>query len=327
MPFEIVRNDIANMEVDVIVTTASQKPVITSGVDAAVHKKAGAKLLAARQKLGLLQVGDTRITNGYDLPAHYVIHALTPIWANGAQGEEQTLFDVYISCLRLAYNNSCESIAFPLLGAGNHGFAPSLALKIAIDAITYFLSRHEMLVYLVVYKKESLAVSQKLIADVKSFIDDNYVKLQEADLGYPVESNVYQTRRVMAAACRTPSQELGDFLKMQDASFSQALMSLIEQSGKKASDVWKKANVDKKLFSKIKNNPDYHPSKKTAVAFAIALQLDLSQTLELIGRAGYTLTRSSRFDLIIEYFIAHKNYNVFEINEVLFELDEVLLGS
>ena len=132
-----------------------------------------------------------------------------------------------------------------------------------------------------------------------------------------------------AKACTTTVSEpddLATFLKQKDDTFAVTLVDLIERSGKKNSEIYKKANVNKKLFSKIINNVKYHPSKQTAIAFAIALELDLEATQDLIGRAGYTLTHSSRFDLIIEYFIRKKNYNIFEINEVLFEFDEVLLG-
>ena len=88
----------------------------------------------------------------------------------------------------------------------------------------------------------------------------------------------------------------------------------------------KKANISKQHFSKIRNNPHYQPTKATAIALALALELDLEQTNDLIGRAGYTLTRSSRFDLIIQYYIERKNYNIVEINITLYEFDQVLLG-
>ena len=122
------------------------------------------------------------------------------------------------------------------------------------------------------------------------------------------------------------STSLEDFLKQKDAGFAETLVSLIERSGRKNSEVYKKANVDKKLFSKIINNVNYHPSKETAVAFAIALELDLDGAKDLIARAGYALTHSSKFDIIVEYFILHKNYDVFEINETLFAFDQRLLG-
>jgi len=123
------------------------------------------------------------------------------------------------------------------------------------------------------------------------------------------------------------ADELSNRLKKLDAGFSDRLIQLINESGKKDSEIYKKANIDRKLFSKIKNNPGYKPSKATALAFAIALELNLDDTKDLIGRAGYALSGSSKFDIIIEYFIVHERYDIYEINLMLFEFDQSLLGA
>lgn len=137
-------------------------------------------------------------------------------------------------------------------------------------------------------------------------------------------------KRVIAdsAPRRRPNKaELEKLLEKTDAGFSETLLKLIDQTGKKDSDIYNKANVSRQHFSKIRNNPNYKPTKPTAIAFAIALELNLQQTEDLIGRAGYRLTTSSQFDLIIMYFIEHRNYNMFDINETLYEFDQSLLGA
>lgn len=128
-----------------------------------------------------------------------------------------------------------------------------------------------------------------------------------------------------ASFFRKPS--LAELLKETDAGFSETLLKLIDRTGKKDSEIYARANVSRQHFSKIRNNRDYKPTKSTAIAFALALELDLEQTKDLIGRAGYALTASSKFDVIIMYFIREKNYNLYDINAALFEFDQSLLGG
>ena len=358
MPFEIVRNDIVNMQVDAIVNTANPKPIIGYGCDAGIHKKAGPELLQAREKIGAIGVGQVAITPGFDLDAEYVLHAVGPIWQDGTHNEEKLLRQCYDKALSLAWEYKCESIAFPLLSAGNHGFPKALALQIAIAAFSSFLMEHEMQIYLVVFSDDAFALSEKLFHSVASYIDENYIldkKLDEygvADKRDVREAELMQIRRALERQrnlryqqelladeeCVVQSVAMGvdedasaydlaDLLDETDAGFSETLLLLIDRTGKKDSEIYKKANVDRKLFSKIRNNKNYKPSKSTALAFAIALELDLDETKDFIGRAGFALTHSSKFDIIVEYFIKKRNFNIHEINLALFEFDQSLLGA
>ena len=356
MPFEIVRNDIVNMQVDVVVNTANPNPVIGSGVDSGIHKKAGHELLVARQKIGCIDFGDAIITPGFNLNAKYVIHTVGPIWEDGNHGEEQILSSCYRKSLSLAKELECESIAFPLIATGNYGFPKPLALQIAVREISTFLLENEMQIYLVVFGKEAFVLSEKLFKSVSSYIDENYIHRKTLD-EYGTESvdgSRLETRRIrerlkrsnrmhedifplqalkecldMSVAETAPMvfDDLGKLLKELDAGFSETLLQLIDRTGKKDSEIYKKANVDRKLFSKIRNNTDYKPSKTTALAFAFALELDIDETKDFIGRAGFALSHSSKFDVIVEYFLINRNYNVFELNEVLFAFDQPLIGE
>ena len=120
---------------------------------------------------------------------------------------------------------------------------------------------------------------------------------------------------------------MDEFIQAKDAGFTETLLTLIKKKGMKNSTVYKKANISKQYFSKLINDPEAKPSKPTAIALALALELDLETTRDLIGRAGYALTNSSTFDLIIRYFIEHKQYNVIAINIALYEFDQSLLGA
>lgn len=338
MPFEIVRNDIVNMRVDAVVNTANPNPVIGSGVDSGIHKKAGHELLVARQKIGCIDFGDAAITPGFDLDARYVIHTVGPVWEDGSHREEQILSSCYRNSLTLAKEHECESIAFPLIATGNYGFPKPLALQIAVREISTFLLENEMQVYLVVFGREAFALSEKLFKSVNSYIDENYIRSKKLD-EYGTESmygSRLETRRIreqecadmsVGAAIPMDSDDWGQLINDLDAGFSETLLQLIDRTGKKDSEIYKKANVDRKLFSKIRNNMDYRPSKTTALAFAFALELDVEETKDFISRAGFALSHSSKFDVIVEYFLVNRNYNVFELNEVLFAFDQPLIGA
>ena len=338
MPFEIVRNDITNMRVDAIVNTANPLPVIGLGVDSTIHEKAGPALLAARQKIGHIDIGCAAITPAFHLHAKYVIHTVGPVWECGSHAEEALLRSCYDNSLKLAVENKCKSITFPLISTGNYGFPKDKALQIAIAAFSEFLLEHEMQIYLVVFDHKSFKLSEKLFQDVASYIDQNYVDAWECatySSVEPVRNRRRQDREriesqaMMPMACEAVEApvDLDSFLKEKDAGFVETLLKLIHKSGQKNAAVYKKANISKQHFSKLINNPNATITKPVAVAFALALELDLDATRDLIGRAGYTLTNSSIFDLIIRYHIENRKYNVVEINIVLYEYDQVLLGS
>lgn len=331
MPFEIVRNDIVNMKVDAIVNTANPRPIIGAGTDKAVHDKAGARLLLARKEIGNIAVGEAAITPAFDLDANYVIHTAGPIWKDGRSGEEDLLASCFRNSLGIAKKKACESIAFPLISTGSYGFPKPLALQIAVREISSFLMENEMQVYLVVFEKQSFELSEKLFKSVSSYIDENYVS-EKINAEYKM-SNLRSYELLFEASdtprygtiCSNPN--LDGMLENLDKGFSETLLDLIDRTGKKDSEIYKRANVDRKLFSKIRNNADYRPSKTTAIAFAIALELDLDETSDLLSRAGYALSQSSKFDVIVRYFIENKKYDIFEINSALFRFDQPLLCS
>ena len=356
MPFEIIRNDITTMQVDAIVNAANPRPVIGYGLDAGIHQKAGEQLLIARKEIGDIAFGDAVITPAFKLDSRYVIHAVSPIWQGGQKMETALLESCYTKSLQLALEHKCESIAFPLLSAGNHGFPKDVALQTAINAFSKFLMKHDMQIYLVVFNRSAFTLSEKLFHSVQSFIDETYIQKKSLEeYGIKNKKNVddiellqlreamsrriakpecdYQlheipsAKAVITAPVLSAPRKLEDLMKEMDETFSESLIRLIDQKGMKDPDVYKRANIDRKLFSKIKNNPDYKPSKSTAIAFAVALELSLDETRDLIGRAGFAMTHSSKFDIIIEYFLREKNYNIFEINEVLFAFDQPLIGG
>ena len=336
MPLEIVRNDITKMAVDAIVNAANQTLLGGGGVDGCIHRAAGPELLAECRTLGGCKTGDAKITKAYRLPCKYVIHTVGPVWNGGQYGEKEKLVSCYRTSLALAKAHKCETVAFPLISSGIYGYPKDQALRVAVDTIGEFLMENDMTVCIVIFDRAAYQISGKLFADIAEYIDDHYVD-EHTDsrcerlrrLNRLEKASMVCEDAVMAApmAMSTAPGSLDDVLDELDAGFSETLLKLIDRTGKKDSEIYKKANVDRKLFSKIRNNPDYKPSKTTAIAFAIALELDLEETKDFIARAGFALSRSSKFDVIIEYFIKQKNYDVFAINEALFAFDQSLLGA
>ena len=336
MPLQIIRQDITKMRVDAIVNTTNEEMVGFSGVDLAIHTAAGPALDAECETLAPLGLGHAKISGGYNLPCKYVIHTSGPVWQGGLVGESILLRSCYIECLKLAVANRCRSVAFPLISAGVYGYPKDQVLKFAIQTITEFLFDHELKVYLCVFDKEAYTFSQKLFDDIQDFIDGESDEEEDAfdDAGVAESGGFLMSCCEMPPCvteeepqfCSAKNKSLHDYMMQMDKSFQEKLFDLIDASDMTDVECYKRANVDKRVFSKIKSNKNYRPSKQTAVAFAISLRLDMDTTQELLATAGMTLSRSNVFDKIIRYFIQNGKYDIFEINEALFEFDQPLLG-
>lgn len=342
MPLHMVRQDITKMKVDAIVNAANRTLLGGGGVDGAIHRGAGPRLLEECRGLGGCETGEAKITKGYDLPCEYVIHTVGPVWLGGDKGEAEALAACYRNSLLLALEQGCRSVAFPLISTGAYGYPKDQALRIAVDTVSsVLLASEDLTVYLVFFDRTSFQLGEKLYWDLSVYIDDSYAKL------YAEPSDLTRRRRKIAVeecarkidfsalpspiqARRAPKKEkepsLEETVLNLDESFTEMLLRKIDEKGITDAQCYKKANVDRKLFSKIRKDKYYKPSKPTALAFAVALELSLAETEELLKKAGFALSHSNKFDLIIEYFIKNGNYDVFVINAALFAFDQPLLG-
>lgn len=328
MPFYIVRQDITKMQVDVIVNAANTALQMGGGVCRAIFQAAGAeKMQAACDKLAPIRTGEAAITRGFALPAKYVIHAAGPAY-HPAQRERcrELLYSAYANSLKLAEEHRCKSIAFPLISSGIYGYPKDEALEVAKQAIESFLDGHDMEIYLAVFDKSAFVLSRALLAEVESYIDQHYVdgRTQSQRQLLDVENAIFSAPVPMMVAA---PPALDDLIQNLDEPFSNTLLKLIDAKGKTDVEVYKRANIDRKLFSKIRRGHGYTPKKSTILALAIALELTHPETDELLERAGYALSHASKFDVIIEYFIINYKYDIYEINEVLFQYDQPLLGG
>ena len=375
MPFQIVRNDITKMQVDAIVNTANPFPGYGAGIDTAVYEAAGVDdLLAKRHEIGTVEPGTSFITEGYRLPAKYIIHTVGTSWHGGKEGEEAVIRNCYKSVFTLALENDIESLAIPLLASGCYGFPKGIALRIALSEIESIMSDHDMELYLVVFDEKAFSLSSELYGDIESYISDNYVeeKSQEeyadeipAERGVPEPSETGSPENILLSlaggaasagrffgkaresikgspfhgaaaksisACEESaapaglSRSLEDVVNDLDKTFMELVFSFADSKGMTDVEVQKKANLDRKAFSKLKCGTTKNPSKSTALALAVALELSLDDTKDLLSRAGLALSPCSKQDVIVQYFIEREAYDIFEINIALFEHGEPPLG-
>lgn len=327
MPFFLVQNDITKMQSEAIVNAANTALLMGGGVCGAIFRAAGIQeMTKACAPLSPIKTGEAVITPGFSLPARYVIHTAGPVYHDGKSGERELLQQCYSNSLQLAVQHKISSLSFPLISSGIFGYPKQEALEVARTTIEQFLAKHELTVYLVLFNKESFLAGTKLHTSIEQYIEEQYVQKHalKRDL---LDIKAMELESV--EEIRSPFYEpnLAEALSNLDEPFSDSLRALIQAKGKTEVEVYKKANIDRKLFSKIRSGNGYTPSKRTVLALAIALELSLEETEKLLRKAGYALSHNNIFDIIIEYCIVHKHYKVLEVNEVLFSYDQPLLGS
>ena len=405
MPLNIIRQSIIEVEADAIVNTANPHPAVGGGTDTAVYEAAGREqLMEARRKIGDIEEGCAAATPAFNLPYRIIIHTVSPVWQDGQHGETELLRSCYLSSLKIAEENACASVAFPLLASGSNGFPKDIALKTALDAIQSYLMDHEMNVILAVFDKTSFELSSNVYADVRSYILQHQVDALEAreyrkrrDHYTPVSGAAYHRRPKEPAAqakdlregiqarerrrkdsapgiyaLQIPKKEeyekdeetaaaatyadTADYAEANDVAeeyalspsiqaidaddvsfsdivrsaareetFQVQLLKLIDASGETDPVVYKRANIDRKLFAKIRKDENYKPSRKTAIALAIALKLNLAETQDLLQRAGYSISLTTTSDLIIRYCLENGIWNINDVNSILFRFDQETL--
>lgn len=380
MPFKIVRNDITKMNTEAIVNTANDHATVGTGCDSAVYKAAGHdELLNYREeKIGFVPEGDAFITPGFKLKAKYIIHAVSPLYLDGNQGEGEKLRSCYRKSLQIAKENGIKSISFPLIATGGFGYPKEEGMRIAVDEINAFLLSNEMDIFLVVFDTKATQLGEKIYPGLEAYIDHNYVKeAREEEYGdtyfgsmRPSEpdcdrylSNAQMIERRTRRNAEAQRREMPDcsaqsvppvgavpkagkpsFLdealsideccdeapyfdfeeqhesKLQERmrhmsdTYSEYLMYLIQERNMENAEVWKRAIVDKKIFSKIKNNANYHPNKLTALCLCVGAKLNLDESKDLLARAGYALSPCNKTDIIFSYFIENEIYDMIELD-------------
>jgi O-acetyl-ADP-ribose deacetylase (regulator of RNase III)/DNA-binding phage protein len=335
MPLHIIKNDITRVHCDAIVNAANCSLLGGGGVDGAIHRAAGRQLLEECKTLGGCETGDAKITKGYNLPCKYVIHTVGPIWQGGNCSEEELLQSCYQKSLALAKEYACETVAFPLISSGVYGYPKKEALSVAVQTISDFLLNDEMTVYIVLLDSSACQIDKELYSEVEAYIDrtlfsdrtiGSYSIAKPMDINACCSMDLDEGPSLPRPCAPSTKPSLEKMLSEMDDTFAVTLLKLIDLKGMTDVECYKKANVSKQTWYKILNEKNYKPSKNTVIAFAIALELTLKEANGLLATVGFTLSKSSIFDVIIEYFLIHREYDIFLINETLFKFDQVCLG-
>ncbi len=356
MPFEIVKNDITRMQVDAIVNAANSSLLGGGGVDGAIHRAAGPQLLAECRALGGCQTGEAKLTRGYNLPSRYVIHTVGPVWQGGGEGEPALLAACYRNALALARQQGCDSVAFPLISAGAYGYPKAQALQVAVEEITRFLREADMMVYLVAFRRGDIELTGELYGEVTAYIDDVYVQ-ERHDFGREARRSQYlrdgapRGTPEPGSLFRRPHREdnarnetvfseanVERLITFQaDAqdeaqgrsgeTFAEMVARKLGEKGMSDAECARRANLDRHVFGRIRNNMGYRPARQTALALALALELSLDEAKELLTKAGCGLTHGRKTDVAVEYCITAGRWDVNEINAILFKLELQPLGN
>lgn len=346
MPLQIIRNDILNMDVEAIVNPTDYCLSGSASIDKRIHEFGGIKLKDELNKYGHCDFGDSIITNAYNLKCKFIIHTVGPFWNNNEE-DLKILESCYINSLYLAKKHKIRSLAFPLIATGSFGCPKDKALNIAINAINTFLFENNMKVYLVVYTNDAYNISSKLVENIKSYINNDYIDndlyisigktLNERKAYYeyhniPLSNNANNYIKKQSKSKTFKNVTLDEIkknksmfscLKNLEQGFGDKIIKYIDEFGFTDVEVYKAAEISRQLFQKVKNNEN--PSKKTALALCVVLPLTLEQVKEVLASAGYAFNTSNKFEqaLMLIIKLMEKRTNLLSILKINLLLDEL----
>ena len=341
MSFKIMRSDPAAVRADAVVITTGREPVPGTGTDQNIYEAGDSRrILEARKRIGVIEPGHAAVTRSYGLLSRYLIHTVVPVWQGGGSGELETVRSCYRESLRLARKVMCRTAAFPLFPKDGEGYPGDKVLEIAVSCFKEYLNEHEMDIYLMIASTDDIVIPEAEDMGIDTFIRKSFRKsfrepVMESASYAPSPRRGRESARPHGALAgssfqrdkmRASQPSLSYFMTHVGENFREMLLRLIDEKGFSDPYVYKKANLDRKLFSKIRCNPDYCPSRKTVIALAIALELTLDETSDLLSRAGYAFSPGSKADLIVEFCILNKIYDIFEVDMLLFKYGQPTLG-
>ncbi len=349
MPFFISDTDITQFKADAIVNAANTDLRMGGGVCGAIFKAAGVgEMTVACQKLSPIQTGEAVMTPGFSLRARYVIHTAGPVWGETVD-DEALLYRCYQSALKVAYENKCKTVIFPLISAGIYGCPKDTAKRIARKSILDFLDLHdEMSVTLILFEGAGDTKMQRKYASLYEEMDELFPIADLATSPAPArrlhtKDSISEEARMRLCSphpaegiCHVASEGAIPFASNggaaelppePESTFSEVLFRFIDEKGLTDPEVYKAANLDRRLFSKFRSVREYTPKKMTVLALAVALRLTVPQTETLLDAAGYSLSRHRRADVIVRWFMERNLYDIYEINDMLLAFHQKQLGQ
>lgn len=339
MPLFIVENDITKMDTECIVISADVSLKPTGGMSTEFYNavKEPKNLIKECERIGFCGGCECVTTHSYGLPCKYVIHAVAPIFADSKNKAEEYLLTCYKNAIYMARRKMFESLAIPLLGTGKKGYSKEMSLRLALQAITEYLSKYDMSIYLVVHNKSSFKPDVKFISSVESYLSKNYTGngLQGFEsVSTYANSYIYDVCtdsavNYIGAECRTMLNDKEQNIKNESVdivNFPAVLKNVLKKYSVKFGKIYRSANIEKFAFERLKSNEDKTPDKEVVLALAVALQMSINTAEQFCTESGYSLTHNKQ-DAIVRYFLENKIYNIHMVNQMLFYFGEAQLGT
>lgn len=317
MSFKIRYKDITKIKADAIVFSANPKPVCGDGMDAAIYEAAGYdNLLEARRAIGRINRGDAAVTSAFNLDAKILIHTVGPVWDGGDKGEFDILRSCYDKSLNLAKISGCKSIAFPLISTGVYGFPKEKALEIASQAFEDYQAENDMDIYLVVLDRKNFVPSGNFIF-VKEYLEESRNMINRRNF---VSGDYKEEAVISPLPSKKKLLDVTGYTKGKQKTFQERFFELVDERKLTGPEVYKNY-VSKQVYSKILSDKDCKPNKKTIILLSMSLKLSLEELLDLLERAGYALSMSNEFDMVIRACFINGEYSINELNKYLFALN------
>lgn len=336
MPFFIVEGDITKMNTDCIVISSdvSLKPV--GGMSTALYNAVKEPELLKKEceKIGFCGGCECVTTRSYGLASKYIIHSVAPIFCDCGKNAEKYMETCYKNALYMAGCKEAKSVSLPFIGTGKKGFPKDMVLRSAINSIKNYLDKYDMNIYFVVHNRSSFLVDSNLIEKVNNFINDNYTGKTNKSFdiinsfaeSFTVDSDTFVNFPIDFNRADIATDEIVE-KNSEKVKFDELLKNEMKKHKIRDSKLYRKCNIEKDAFARLKNDINKNPSKEIVFALTVGLEMNIFDAEIFVKKCGYSLSSDYKQNVILRYFLENKMFDIYTINEIMFYYNESQLGT